>query len=294
MTDKEVQVYEFHGKLTFYVYQTNKDDVLAVYTNDTLIECNIISQFVTYISGCYHHAHDENECPITRKIKNPKWHEEKEKVRMKTQKKKEFSQALGLTYIELYECEFKRQRDENPELRDFIEKSNPQFFKKYQSRRVTMNTILDAVVSDTLFGAVQCDIHVPANLYEHFSEFSPLFVTTTVPFEVIGNTMQTFWKETQTFNGETRAYPAKKMLVGGMRCAKVLLATPLLRYYLEKGLVVTRIYEVVEFSKMKCFSQFVDDITTARRLGDLVEGQDILANMAKLTGYSICICKMCH
>ena len=130
---------------------------------------------------------------------------------MKKTQKKEFSKALGLKYIELYECQFKRQLAENTEMRAFVDTSYPQFYRKYRSsKKVTMDTILDNVCSDTLFGAVLCDIKVPEHLYEEFSEFSPLFCTTNIPYEVIGDVMQTFWKETQTHpNGEMRPYPDK-------------------------------------------------------------------------------------
>ena len=164
--------------------------------------------------------------------------------------------------------------------------SYPQFYKKYSSaKKVTMDTVLANVKADVLFGAVLCDIHVPEELYEEFSEFSPLFCTSTIPFDVIGPVMSKVWQDANTFpDGGVRRYPEKKALVGGMRCAKILLATPLLRFYLEKGLKVTRVYEVVEYSRMKCFRKFVDDITAARRLGDELDSQKILANMAKLTG----------
>ena len=53
---------------------------------------------------------------------------------------------------------------------------------------------------------------------------------------------------------------------------------------------MTRVYEVVEYSRMKCFSQFVEDVTAARRLGDILDGQNILSNMAKLTGNLLFYC----
>ena len=36
---------------------------------------------------------------------------------------------------------------------------------------------------------------------------------------------------------------------------------------------------------MKCFKSFVDEVTAARRLGDLFDAQEILSNLAKLLGY---------
>lgn len=49
---------------------------------------------------------------------------------------------------------------------------------------------------------------------------------------------------------------------------KMLLSTPLLKWYLDHGLQVTRIYQVVEFNAQACFKNFVNDLTEARRMGD--------------------------
>ena len=103
------------------------------------------------------------------------------------------------------------------------------------------------MADDHLFGAALVDIHVPESKYEEFKEFSPIFCTTTVPFDAIGDTMQEYWRTTQTtVDGEMRPFPEKELLVGGMKATKILLATPLLRFYLEHGLEVTKVYEVYQ------------------------------------------------
>lgn len=61
--------------------------------------------------------------------------------------------------------------------------------------------IIVAVMTEKLFGMVECDIRVPdmwpahfshptMTPYEYFSEMSPLFCTTDIPFDVIGHHMQ--------------------------------------------------------------------------------------------------------
>jgi hypothetical protein len=41
-----------------------------------------------------------------------------------------------------------------------------------------------------------------------------------------------------------------------MYLRKIMIITPLLKWYLLKGLVVTRIYQVVEYSAATCFQNF--------------------------------------
>lgn len=72
--------------------------------------------------------------------------------------------------------------------------------------------------------------------------------------------------------------------MGGMRARKILIATPLLQWYLRQGLQVTRIYQVVEYVPMRCFRKFVRDVSAARRLGDTVPSMSVIADTQKLIG----------
>ena len=198
------------------------------------------------LKGCYFHGHDPQECPITRHIKDKEWQETREKRQERTRKKREFTESLGITYNEIYECEYKKLLREKADLRQFAQDRQPSFYRQTRGRQsVTCETILNGVLNDDLFGAVLVDIHVPKELHDKFSEFAPLFVTTSIPWEVIGDSMQQHWRDTQIFpDGEVRPFDEKTMLVGGMRAVRVLIATPLLKFYLEQGLVVDRVYEV--------------------------------------------------
>ena len=199
------------------------------------------------VLGCYYHGHDQSVCPKTRNIDDAEWKESQKERQERTRKKREFTESLGIKYVEIYECEYRRLLRENPEMKSFSDNQEPKFFHNNKSSyKVTEAKIKEAVLNDDIFRAVQVDIHVPQDLHEKFSEFSPIFCTTTVPWDVIGDTMQQHWQDTQVdVNGEVRSFPAKRLCVGGMRASKILLSTPLLKYYMEKGLVVTRVYQVL-------------------------------------------------
>ena len=169
----------------------------------------------------------------------------KEERQERTDRKREFVQSLGITYIELWECEFYDKLRTDPALNAFAEAQAPTFYKEFRYKHPTEEDFIEAMKSDIFFGALEVDIHVPSHLYSKFCELSPLFVTMTIPKEVIGETMQKVWDETQQLpNGEVRPFPEKRLLVGGMRAEKILLATPLLQFYLRHGLIVTKVYEV--------------------------------------------------
>lgn len=69
-----------------------------------------------------------------------------------------------------------------------------------------------------------------------------------------------------------------------MRARKILIATPLLQWYLRQGLQVTRIHQVEEYVLMRCFREFVRNVSTARRLGDTDPSMSVIADIQKLIG----------
>ena len=74
----------------------------------------------------------------------------------------------------------------------------------------------------------------------------------------------------------------RRSLIGSMKGDKILLATPLLKWYLEHGLEVTKVYQVVEFTPEPCFKSFSDAVSDARRAGDADPRKVIIADTMKL------------
>ncbi len=120
------------------------------------------------------------------------------------------------------------------------------------------------VLNDRFFGFCQVDIHVPEHLKVKFNEFSPLFVVDSVPEELIPEHMKRYQKDT----GRKRLKGTKKLL-GVTRTEKILLYTPLLKWYLEQGLVVTAVYKCLEYTPGKPFEWFPEEVSSARRNGDI-------------------------
>ena len=63
---------------------------------------------------------------------------------------------------------------------------------------------------------------------------SPIFCSTKVPFDSIGPLMQEYIEKQNMSKAD------RTLLVGGMRAEQILLATPLLIWYLDHGLRVTK------------------------------------------------------
>ena len=210
--------------------------------------------------GCFWHGcpkcYDQNET-------NPKNNKTMAELLADTKKHTTYLRR-HVKVVEMWECDWKRERDPPPR-------------KKWN---MTQSKILAAVVDGTLFGMVECDIHVPDNLREHFAEMQPVFKNATVTLDDIGPYMRQYAEENDIMS------TPRRMLIGSFHGIKLLLATPLLRWYLAHGLVVDRVYQVVSYEPNPCFQRFGESVSAARRAGDADTDRAIIGDTMKLLGNS--------
>ena len=78
----------------------------------------------------------------------------------------------------------------------------------------------------------------------------------------------------------------RHLLISGMQAERLMLSSPYLKWLLQKGLVVTKLHQVVEYTPRCGFNRFVHQVSEARRTGDIDEDQKIIADTMKLIGNS--------
>ncbi|XP_078495444.1 uncharacterized protein LOC113475350 [Ciona intestinalis] len=78
----------------------------------------------------------------------------------------------------------------------------------------------------------------------------------------------------------------RRSLISSFKGKKQTFATPLLKWYLKHGLVITKVYEFISYEPQKCFESFGEFVCDARRAGDNDPTQAIIADCAKLIGNS--------
>lgn len=173
-------------------------------------------------------------------------------------------------------------------LQEFVDSRRPKFFRKHKGA-VKPDTVIKAVKTNELFGMVEVDIRVPEEFpddgvereltpKEYFAEMSPIFCNVNIPFESVGEHMKQYAEKMGL------SQKPRRQLVGGMKARKILLATPLLKWYLDHGMVVDRVHQVVEFLPQRCFKQFADDVSNARRDGDRHPDLKVMSETMKLLG----------
>ena len=73
-----------------------------------------------------------------------------------------------------------------------------------------------------------------------------------------------------------------KKLVGALSAQTLLLYAPLLRWYVEHGAVIKAVDRMIDYQATKIFTCFVEQVTEARRTGDVDKGKALLAEVFKL------------
>ena len=141
--------------------------------------------------------------------------------------------------------------------------------------------IIQNVLNDELFGFFQVDIEVPKQLRKRFSEFSPLFILDEVPEDQIPQHMKNY----QINTGRKKIKNNKKLL-GVMKAEKILIYSPLLKWYLNHGLQVTKIHKYISYTPGRPFKWFTEEVSSARRAADNDKNKKQLGDTAKLKGNS--------
>ena len=134
------------------------------------------------------------------------------------------------------------------------------------------------VLKGNVFGFPQVHIEVPHELYDKFSETSPLFVVQEIPDRYIPDKMKIYKEKTTR-----KTVKATKKLLGVMKAKKILLYTPLIAWYRRHGMRLTAVHQLIEYKPGMPFSWFPEEVANSRREADKdpLEKQKGIVSMEK-------------
>ena len=147
--------------------------------------------------------------------------------------------------------------------------------KVFQSNPEERDELIQNVLNDKFFGFFQVDIDVPEQLLDKFSEFSPLFILSEVPEGQIPQHMQDY-----KINTGRKKIKNNNKLLGVMKAEKFLLYSPLLKWYLNNGLQVTKIHKYISYTSGRPFKWFPEEVSCARRAADQDKNKKQLGDTA--------------
>ena len=137
------------------------------------------------------------------------------------------------------------------------------------------------VLKRKVFGFAQVNIEVPDERYDKFSEMSPLFVVQEILDRDIPEEIKIYKEKT----GRKTVKETKKLL-GVMKAKKILLYTPLIEWYLQHGLRLTAVHQLIEYEPGMPFAWFPEEMANARREADKDPLKKQLGDVVKLKGDS--------
>ena len=130
------------------------------------------------------------------------------------------------------------------------------------------------------FGFAEVDIEIPKRLHPKFEEMCPFFYNKVVPAEAVPEHMKEYLTKTGRNRGDGRK------LVGALSAKRTLLYAPLLLWYINHGAEIKKVYRTIDYTPKKIFPWFVEQVTEARRTGDVEKSKALLADIFKLLGNS--------
>ena len=213
------------------------------------------NSFVIEFNGCFHHR----PCPHS----GCKFHEHFDENRLQdyewykkeTVLQKWCDDNNGILIVK-WECKF-RPNDH----RNLRTKALPRIMRPFEPR--TPKHISELVRSGELFGFVECSLKSSEKLIEKYRNlnFPPIIRREKVKFDMLSPYMQ------RRMNSLERKFPKEgiETVVNAWNSKdKILVFTPLLKWYLNLGIVIVEVGEIIQYQEEKCFETFVNNCVDGR------------------------------
>ena len=107
-----------------------------------------------------------------------------------------------------------------------------------------------------------------------------LLINKVLPEDAVSNFSLDYLEKTGSKRGKG------KKLVGALSAQKMLIYAPLLKWYLEHGLEITKVHLTIKYKPEVVFDWLVEKVTEERRKGDVDKNKALFADMFKLLGNS--------
>lgn len=202
--------------------------------------------------GCHWHGHG------CRRDFNP----DSKSLRQQSEDTISLLKSKGYSVKVKWECEWDQEKRANPLIQRFVEKN---LTLGCRPSMMSAHVIVSKVKTGEFFGMVECDIEVPhwdATLIKKFEEFPPICKNVEISKDDIGHHMKKHAEKNNLLK------QPRRNLINSFWGRKMLFTTPLLRWYLNNGLVVTKVYQAIEMKPRSCFGKIRDEVISHRRKAD--------------------------
>ena len=151
-----------------------------------------------------------------------------------------------------------------------------------QNVKLNQKTLLRAIKNEEIFGFIQCDVTSPEAMVDKHLKNGFLFPPVITKQIVEDDMLSPFMKE------QNDKRPLKQKDASPIQTyhgSKVFLFTPLVKLYMEMGMEISNVTEVIQYYPGKCFLPFANRVVQLRSEATR-DGDDAKQLTAKLFGNS--------
>ena len=177
------------------------------------------------------------------------------------------------TLVTIRECIWE---EKVKQIRNFETPYLPQILSKFSNQK----TLLEGIKSEKLFGFAVCDVTCPDEIYESIKSinFPPVIQRGVIDENLLSPYMAERCK--------AREYKLpQKTLIQTFNGKQLLLYTPVLKFYMDLGLIISNVTKFVQFKAATPLEPFVQKITEGR-IAACEAGNDPLELAYKIIGNS--------
>src|SRR5271156_1819315 len=145
-------------------------------------------------------------------------------------------------------------------------KKERQLSPKQKELQISMNELLINPLKflETFFGLIELDIEVPEDKYNYFGEMPPIFKNVEYNEEIAGPYMKNIIENSR---GKT---VSSRKLIASLKGTRIVVNSNLLKWYIEHGCVITKLYGIIPAQRGTPFRAFGDWVSNERRKGDAI------------------------
>ena len=144
----------------------------------------------------------------------------------RTEANDDYIRTLGYNLVVKTECQWYKQRV-------------PMFGRVPQEADMTEQQVIDGIKDDSIFGMVEVDIEVDEEWKEHYHDLPPIFKNASISRDDIGDYMKDYAEQLGILKSPRRT------LISSYFGKKITLITPLVKWYLRRGLTITKVINYI-------------------------------------------------
>lgn len=267
---------------------TGRDFRFGPFLADGVGRCPEGNLYVLEYLGCFVHRCTECKATSAQLLST----EESKEIQDRWERKRAFYETLpGFRLKYIREHDWKAFADKKTKWAERLKSMKPKFLRE-NHRSVSADEILAAVGHEVFTGFLVVDLSTPMNNPEVLAKmrkFPIIFANHSLSEQDITSPCMREEMTDLPNKPGSRKYKygqPKRLLLSGFHAKRILVSSELLKFYIQFGLVVDRVYEVIEYVESNCFEAFVDEVTRYRQEASMSKdpAKEVVAQTFKLLG----------